>query len=118
MIENNNYAKNLILASKNIVSAKEKVKKAALDFLHTTKEIETLNLEISDLNIQKRLQVIIASLYESISFEDIVFQHLQNALSLIDNKNINKENDLLNGPAVSKDEGLSQDDIDKMMNDK
>ncbi len=111
----------IINAVEQVQAASSLSEKAVSDILDIFAEMRELLVDVEPDDTRKQLNAKISAALELCTFEDIAAQHMGKALKLMkqtcDNSQEAQEGDaLLNGPALPGAEGMSQEDIDKLLN--
>lgn len=111
----------IIDAVEQVQAASSLSEKAVVDLLELFEEMRKMVEEVDQDQLRSDLNKKISAALELCTFEDIAAQHMGKALSLLKHTcegtdPEKKEGDeLLNGPAIDGD-GMSQEDIDKLLN--
>lgn len=110
----------IIDAVEQVKAASSLSEKAVTGILDLMEEMRELVNDIDDDQIRSALNAKMSSALELCTFEDIASQHMDKALNLMQHSCSDQpqaESDpLLSGPSLSEEDGMSQEDIDKLLN--
>lgn len=111
----------IIDAVEQVQAASSMSEKAVTDLLDLFEEMRDLVGGIDKDELRKELNQKLSEALELCTFEDIAAQHMGKALKLMkqtcdgEEQSSQEGDELLNGPSLG-DDGMSQEDIDKLLN--
>lgn len=112
----------IIDAVEQVKAASSLSEKAVSSILDIFDEMRVLIADLDQDDVRKELNAKISGALELCTFEDIASQHMGKALKLMqqtcsDNPQDQQPDDgLLSGPSINEGDGMSQEDIDKLLN--